>query len=1678
MRRIPRPSLFAGEGKVGLFKSLRNLKGSDLRYAIGYNMSTLRMLGVPLAGLVSLPYDIQQTMNTFKRFSKGASSQFNFKNPAIQRAGVLGFARNVVPKARSALPKTNVGVIDRYTNLYFGRQTRGAIKMINRGEGKKAALKAFFNPEVVDREIQKQAKRPTNQNVLHNWQLGTYMRAITGAPDPIRNNPYMQAKQYRDQNQGRNLPRFDAREGILDSKGEHRMMNNERFSQIMGGLEIGAFSNPEASIKAVMDLDMQDYMLSAIEKESGHMRSNLTAAARSAHRDRRRGALQNYYFQSGLEGNMAIGNKYMETSLSTNVKEYRTQKYGVLKGYYTPDLREFQNTKIIPSIEAGMMKDLGITNKQQLKKAMEGAATVNPDFAVAVNNLSVELGFKSSASKGMTADLLVTRLVDALGNLGITQSINTGDLSQFSRNIALTNSQHTMSVIRFGQQVRALGMTGLSDAIGELLISKEALKELGTAGGFEALGNALADNPQKDLTDYIAPGDGSARLHNQLEKVQGDLINVRNKAMADLGRHFEHGGNLNIDKTGTPLTNYFYSPHDTVGPGMGGMSPIETMLHSYMYDEGDSQRTRYFRSLRSMKYSENRRRKLQREGKISDSQYVLKNDGKTYKQVSVAERIKILGGGHKSTGSYIYTDGNGSVKNLITRKMNDLTKYQKMADAGQTVEYLEKLKYEIRMLNHLEQSLINGTPFVFQGFGKHKHQKIRGTLQKQHIKEISQSDSGAFVGDITGPFKVGGATKVGQDAHLFSQALMDGQKLPNEYMGFNSGGQSRIKDKTVSNEAQRRAELRREKRIGHNQIPSKLDIAKSIHIIPLASKEARKGPGMLNAVVVGGVSAPKRNRTADAVRDIVAIEYGGPATDMNGGYSKRTDGMFYLPSFFFTRAATESAAYLGLDPGNIIKNREKGLGREMTLHLKSNDPNRKKARQKARQKDRALKEIRKGQANLAKAQAAFVMLRRKAMRGNQDEALRMMNRRAMKSFNATENMPLEEGVMNDRFIDPDYVLSDSHDRFLKEGVMGQREFNMKSLGRVKRSLGEAGIGGGIIKNYMGKIQEIAPTQYASVWEVDGQSLVGRLPYVPVFDPQIYRQLLRSNSWEARQYLKNTKRKLGSFSPEYTQAIGDINKNSDFLMGSLMGDTNYNTLKKLIGTRTSHVREGLTQAIGLNLVELQDYQRMVSAPQGPGSQIGQIREALAGGKAKANLTRLYLEEMEKALQPILIGLPGVEKQIIRDKLKIQAARTASKVANAITTVWGRTSAGGVFLDGNGMFNALERTSILLEQGFAATTDSVGLMSAAYSMARSKQDKLTITKAFLDTNRSTFTHINMRFDKVAEKFDNDTTIIDIGETGYEEILDEIAEQAEREADELNYNWQGADRYPKTERAEDWTVGPKTVYTGNQRWKFDGSMGGKEASAELKKILFDEVEMQLVQTDEIARQVSDRFSFSTKDGVFAEKLLDHYNRNGIFPDVKAISGIDGRSRDGSGVNVFDSSKSVIRPKDFKTDTGGFAFDIEAILDWTRDAKYNDSGGGLEDMAKKLFDKKIHYLVDPDDTSYNVIKMGRIKQGVQSLRTVDMKEFGHIIGDIFHKKGYQESKLFIIELINQARTGKDGHNRMDKERFVEKFIREAGFSYEGFYNQMQSKFLRGEQNDTIHAIYTYYKNMKFRNY
>lgn len=1659
---IPRPALLAGPGRVGLFKSLKNLRGSELRYAIGYNMSTLRMLGVPLAGLVSLPYDIQQTMNTFKRFSKTATT--GSLVPSAQRIGVLSYARNVVPKARGALPRTNVGAIDRYTSLYFGRQSRQVIKKINQGSGKKAALKAFFNPEVVDREIQRQAKRPTQQNMLHNWQMATYMRAVTGAPDPIRNNPFMQAKQYmaRSKNSRKITPfTLDARKGLLDSKNEHIMMANERFEQIMGGLEAGAFTNPEAHIKSVMDNQMMSYMLETIDKDSAHLRTNLSRQARAAHKARRTNTVQAYYAQSGMDRADGVGNRYNLSQENYRINEKRNPYNGGLAGYSTDDLDDFAKNNINRNI-----KEI-INNESRFKQAMEGGMN-EPNFARLVNNLAVELGFSSQTIGRNTPGATIDQLLMSLGNLGITMSLDTNDFQKAARNASLNFNTQIKSIVNFTREVDKLGMTNLSDALTRMVVSQEGLKELGKTGALEALEFSLTSNKNDSDLRSITGGTGEAFFQNE-DLIKGDLIKVRQAANNELMEHLAGGGGMVNSKHGTKLGNYFYSPHMK----SGGMGVVESALHFYYNDERDTNQQRYYRSYQSMKYAENKRRALLSSKKgnstVINGERYINDGGKSYKIQNIKEHIKIdMGDGTIKSINLI----DGSLQSAIKRKVTNLRSI--ISDPRKEAEYglgVQSLKYELAMLTHVESELRKGAMSMsFTGMGKSKKKvkinKINAHSRMVEAEGIKMKVGTSKYGDITGDFSAHRVLQARPDkGHEFATALMEGSQIPNELTGWNRSGNAYQGGVTVSNEAQRRSENRRTRKTGDdNYIPNKLDIAKSIHIIPLNSKEARKGPGMLAAAVVAGTSSPKRNVKADAVRDIMALEYGGPATDSSGGYSRRTDGMFYLPSYFFTRAAIESAAYLGLDPGNIVKNNEKSLGRNMTMYLKDTDPNRKRARMDARKTDRGLKEIRKGQKNLRRAQNAFIAAQRKFARRSQDEVMRAMNRRSMKAFQTMEGKA-DGAVGNDRFIDPESLLSESKDRFLAEGLagMGAREFNMTSLGIVKRQIGQAGIGGGFVLNKStDKMTEITPSQFSSVYEVEGQSIVGRLPYMPVFDAQIYKRLLRTNTIEARNYLKNTRTRIGKFQPEYTQQVGDLLNNSEFMMQGLLGVNQFQTLKNMIGTKASDVRSGLAQAIGLNRLDIPNYQTMVGLPQGPNSEIGMIREMLAGGRAKSNLTTLYLSEMEKALKDVMKMLPASEQAIIMQKVRYIAASTASKVGNAIQTVWARTSAGGSFNTAGDMMNALERTSILLEQGFAATTDTAGLLSAAFDMARTHQDKLKVAQSLIDTNKSRFIINNMNTGRIIEKVVDSDVVIQIGEEGLQDVVEQAIEEDNRIAErELDDDFVGNTVNKVNYKSENITVEKGVV-------RVTSGADMDQVIKEMKDIIFED-DAAYQGTEEIARQLSYKFSFSTREGIYAEKLMEYYERKGTSPTLDNIGSIDGRSRDGSGVNVHDARK-ISPTEKFKNRKGEYPDDIYNFLSFSQNAITEILTP--ENLAKDFFDKKLHLFVDPEGSLYDNFKQTRLRTGHNSLNAIEFSNFEGTIGAYFHKVGFEDSKRFILALVHESRKGTGGTAQRDRKIFVEKFLQHPGVGLHYLESELKGNKGLESSNHSLRDIYHYYKN------
>ena len=1651
---FPRPALFAGEGKVGLFKSLKNLKGSDLRYAIGYNMSTLRMLGVPLAGLVSLPYDIQQTMNTFKRFSQTATT--GSLVPSAKRVGVLSFARNVVPKARGALPKTQVGAIDRYTSLYFGRQSREVIKQINKGRGKKAAIKAFFDPTVVDREIQRQAKRPTQQNILHNWQMATYMRAVSGAPDPIRNNPFMQAKNYmaKSKNSRKVQPfSLDSRYGITDSKNEHLMMANERFEQVMGGLEVGAFTNPESHIKAVMDQQMLNYMMETIDKDTNYLRSHLRKSNKAAHRSRRQSFIQNQYAKNNIELSRDIGNQYSLNQDSHNITEVRNNRTGNLQGYTTSELQEFQKNQVMKGVVPALHSEA------RFRTAMEGSM-VNPEFASLVNNLSVELGFSALQVSQMNEKAVTGSLINALSNIGISMSLDPADFQKAARTGTLNFTNQIRSVINFTRGVNSLGMNALGDALSGMLVNADALKDLGKTKSLDALEMSLSSN---NLSNDILQiqGDKSSVFYSSKEMIQGDLVKIREAANNEVLEMMVSGGNMKHNKYGNKIGDYFYSPHIK----SGGQSIVESSLHYYYDNERDSNNPRYYRSYQSMIYAQNKRRKHARGGYTEDGGSKYFTEGtKAYKMEMVPDAIHIKSNKFPDRSISMI---DGSIKHKIREVTKQLREYSSANNGVGLGNAQISMHYELAMLMHIEQELLKGARAM--SFTKSKmtkygqDEKLDMTFVEKHERNMEADRIGK------NPSPAARVLQANPDkGHEFSTALMEGQKIPQHLMGWNQSGKSYQAGTTVSNEAQRRSEARRERKsTGDNFIPSKMDIAKSIHMIPLGSREARKGPGILNAVVIAGTSSAKRGMKADKVRDIVAVEYGGPATDSDGNLARRSDGMFYLPSYFFTRAATESAAFLGLEAGNVIKNKEKSLGRNMTLSIKESDPNRKRARLQARKKDRALREIRKGEKNLRRAQNTFIAMQRKFARTSNDEMMRALNRRGMKAFNDAERADgLNAGKGNDRLIDPDFLLEDSSDRFLREGLAGQgsREFRMNSLGRVKRRIGQAGVGGGFVYNpSTQKISEISASQFTSVYEVDGQSLVGRLPYMPVFDEKIYRRLLRTNSGEARKYLSNVTKSVGKFSPEYTQHMGDLLNNAEANMQGLLGQKGFASLKSLIGTQSSDVREGLRRAIGLNRIDIPNYQGLVAGSQGPNSEIGAIRDALSGGRAKANLTTLYLSEMEKRLQNILKTLPHAERQIIMSKIRLQAASSASKVTNGIQTVWGRLSTGGVFQNGGDFFNALERTSILLEQGFARTTDTVGMLSAAYNMARTDADRLKVTKALLDTNQSRFIIQNMSTDRIIEKAVTSDVKIEISEKGLSEFITDEIERDNR----INLEEIDPDFLPN--QAKEVRFESENIRVERGIVNITPGADVEEVIKEMQELMFQD-DNKFTEAAAIAQTISQKFRFSTQDGAYAEALHDYYKRQGIFADITGGGTIDGRSRDGSQVNTYDSRTSTKGDLRFKNLSRGFKSSLTKAGQFSVNAISRNLTP--QELAKDFFKDNLHTFYDADNFAYNKARRTYIGDNMNAL---EFRDFEIVIGEYFRAADFAESKQFIIALVKEARGGVDGPARADRRIFVEKFFRQGGANLDQFNTDYL--FVTGGINDSsfpFDTILNYYKSKK----
>lgn len=1533
--RIPRPALIAGEGKVGLFKSLKGLSGADLRYAIGYNMSTLRMFGVPLAGVISLPYDIQQTINTFKRFSQSATRLS--PTPALRRASTLGFARNVIPAARRAVPRTGLAPIDRYSSLYFGRMSKNAIRKISKGEGKGAALKAAFNPVAVDKEIQRQSKIPGRNNVLQNWQLGTYMRAVTGAPDPISNNPFRQAIDFKNiQKQKRNAPVLNARYKILDSKGEHAMMSNARFDEVMGGLENATFINPEQSIKGAMDGLMMNYMTEQLaEFQSGKPNLTVFSSHRSARKDRLQGYLKttyDRYASAGIDSSIEAGLQHSGTTMSESdfgLTRLMKDKSG-FTGYANENLKNIRAMNMLDSTRyfdgstivkdnrnpfAGFHEAFTADSKRpELVKVFTGGALKDERLGGAIDDLARALGVNSINATSPTRGFHVMGIIDILTTVAHNSTVSqTNPMGGVNKAVS-EQAIHIKAINNFVKDLDALGYKSTAESIAGMMINpKEIYKAAGSAPGNAGQTQLEFDAPigtnkgmLQDMEDYYmgVPRNGT---HVNPDSMQGTLLKARQDTLNKAFKFEGAGGTFGSNKgDGTMLNEYFYSPN------MNNALAYQGMLH---YLEGDDflsgyQGKKYFKSYGSMRYHLN----------------------KTKQRLEMRKKMGL-------------SDRNELFTNIIAQKdMMDL------AMSGKLDSEFPGLASIMRERNRNTDSALNLLKAKFpKEYEKIYFRAVQKASRHGHIESkpgVTVMGKGGIMG--SGQVTVGGGNyiynafsnsfKSADEAypgdHIFANALKYGQAMPapqsgsffkDSFVGKGPGVHKYLRPIHAEDIRQHEREIRKSptknRPGGDNYIPNKMDIVKSIHMIPLNSKMATSGPYLFQAVVVAGTSKPVRNRPADLIRDISAIEYGGPATDSSGGLARRSDGMYFLPSFFFTRAAEETAAYLGLSAGQAIKSTEKSVGRELTMRFNNNNPNYMRMKTRGKQQDKFYKDLKTGMERMAASERNFARRQRDRAKLLGRTAMAMASRRALRRFSEFD----PESPDQTDLISPESVMTDVEDTYVLSPFKNKglsQEFNPLKLGTVKRFVGRAGLGGGFAKNSkLDVFREIAPSQSVNVWNVDGEDILGRLPFVPVFDPSIYKKLIQNESYNnAKNYLQNAGRIIGdgyksNFHIARAQSSATRLGGLERQLETVLGDKEYEILTSYLGKSSADVRRGMQAMMehGAGVHGVVDIQTLFyEQGEGRNTYVGRMRDLFAGPKSRDRLAAHLFNNMKDQLNPVISRLNSQDKQFALEKLKSYASGNATKIARGIETVWSNKGV-GQFTTPLQVMTAIEKTAILLEQGMAVTADRAAFVKFLFQTGGRRMSEEAAS--ILSVNKIQFFDMAKQLDGQVEAIVNSKITLDITDVGFDEIFTQhlmkggnLKDLQTKMVKLVDGTWVPLEElYPEVGQLTYETIENRKKATKNKFRTTIRLTGDKVLDAQNKQAILDGLDLQT--SEDLSVTGAQIFTFGGPDNYLKKKIQEFHNGNSAstreLPDLaRGIGVIDGRKRPGHGVNVIDHS------------------------------------------------------------------------------------------------------------------------------------------------------------------------------
>ena len=958
-----RPSDRVGDNskKIYMFKSLKGLGKKEKLYALGYNLTSASAVipGFDVGMIGAAPYLIGQATNTLNAITKGFRGDMG---AVLGRSRFLGGVNILNKGLGQAFNKisspTGLPPIDRYANIYIGQQKAKYLhyaRKVGTKDKLKVLVETFDN--VFDKQLQAQAASGYKGNVFNKWQRLTYYNAVKDAPDPWKDNPYVQARKAsrsKEVRQFRNQTKTDMGSTTMQKEHLATLMNESDFL-----IEEAVSSTTKAlAIEAVLEND-HDFLVN--KKMNGiQLAKKLKTLEKKGNRARLGGMKDNVLYkfierQEDVFFPSIMG--FRGTEPNTLIRRHGIIRDKAQGTFTTEKSRTAQDTSYKKFVSQAAMdnghKTRGKDKADIFKVALD--TPVNNTTITAFNEFAADLGMPSFMKKGENMNDFTSKVAQVLFQADAGRGGQDIAQAQIKQGQALNATNRLASKLHEG------GYPKLADAIVRTIDpDRKVTKRRGHT--FSRKDAALEGLPQ-----------GSHYMEIQKEF---NNIMMETRQFYDTNKNFKILENMNKRKYG------------------GQLRIME--LNDIHIDPSN-----YVAEMEAHTIAKNNARKTPIPGK---QEYIGKHIHTKRERKKIAKQYLISSGMFKDE----FSAGTSAADKLARNTKIERYVDKILRDPNMTVK-----RNQYKMPKPLPKPGPNASNKKHNQYENYmKERKL--VMKRNRNKNKLIRDIQTFIDKGTPPDQILKYIEKQYDG-AFGKELAK-LKKPNKFHGRTSSDLQEIYgDRGFDKNMQLKGETGDGERLGastfkhgsHNYVPSKTHIIDAIHMtdIEMNGQNEDDGVGYLFRYGVEFGGHNKNSENATRIRDAVAIEFGGPATDLRGGLSRRTDRMFYPPSFFIGIAASKSAAYLGIfDKGAAFKAsanaagidkgsfkiEKEGVGVLNATRKNFNEEKReffeghRRVKQMFKDADKAIKDHTRANFN------------RDAVGG---EAMRLANQRAMKLFN-------------------------------------------------------------------------------------------------------------------------------------------------------------------------------------------------------------------------------------------------------------------------------------------------------------------------------------------------------------------------------------------------------------------------------------------------------------------------------------------------------------------------------------------------------------------------------------------------------------------------------------------------------------------------------------------------------